>query len=124
MSSLDNSASLLIWTVAEIAVTIMAASLPVLRVLFRDARLSTRRYYATDGTADAKGSRFGQSQHQRVKVTTGLDKMRDGDGSKDIILSDMPGHIIQRTDVEVEYHTADRPDTADLESYPASGKRR
>lgn len=71
---------LVIWATAEPATTVMAASIPVLRVLFRDLVSSTDRYYgstipgrsvltgtrhATTSAADPKGG--GLRSHARLR---------------------------------------------------------
>lgn len=57
----DESYNLVIWGSAEVAITIVAASIPVLRVLFRELREATtrRRYGNGVGSAAAPGSNRG-----------------------------------------------------------------
>ena len=55
-----DGAPLVIWGVAETAVTIMAASIPVLRVLVRDVA-TTARYYRSKGNQDGYASTRGQT---------------------------------------------------------------
>ncbi|KAK7973206.1 hypothetical protein PG988_007340 [Apiospora saccharicola] len=67
---------LTIWTLAEPAVTIMAASLPVLRMLYREFRSSQRSYYNNDAskygrTNDRTGNQTGR---RNTVVGTGTNK--------------------------------------------------
>ncbi|KAK6839121.1 hypothetical protein PG989_016574 [Apiospora arundinis] len=57
---------LTIWTIAEPAVTIMAASLPVLRMLYREFRSSQRSYYRNGVSTN----RYGKSENQTGKRNT------------------------------------------------------
>jgi len=59
---LDDAAILNIWDSAEVSVTIIAASIPTLRVLFRDAAASASdRYYG--GQSDAQTPSNGVSKN-------------------------------------------------------------
>jgi len=44
----DDGVTLFIWGNAESCVTIIAASIPILRVLVREVKDATRRYYGTN----------------------------------------------------------------------------
>lgn len=57
---------LIIWGAAESAVTIMAASIPILRTLFQDLKASSRRYYGSQIVNDSGSSRFGHSRNGEV----------------------------------------------------------
>jgi hypothetical protein len=67
----DVVTGLTIWGAAESAVTIMAASIPVLRTLFHDLRVSGRRgYYGSQIVEDSSvSSRFGRDETS-VRVVT------------------------------------------------------
>ncbi|KAK8068318.1 hypothetical protein PG996_007430 [Apiospora saccharicola] len=74
--SMVSRVDLTIWTLAEPAVTIMAASLPVLRMLYREFRSSQRSYYNNDAskygrTNDRTGNQTGR---RNTVVGTGTNK--------------------------------------------------
>lgn len=62
----------MIWGAVEVAITIVAASIPVLRVLVREVRMATRRRYGygveSAGAAAAGGS--GDMSHKKKKSLT------------------------------------------------------
>jgi hypothetical protein len=57
-----DSAQLMIWDTVEAAITIIAASIPVLRVLFRNIRSSMRK-----GSSNNPGYSFSKSQKSTPK---------------------------------------------------------
>jgi hypothetical protein len=71
-SSLDYVSGLIIWGAAESAVTIMAASIPVLRTLFHDLRVSSRKYYGSHRIEDSVSSRFGRSQNGKGDISVAM----------------------------------------------------
>jgi hypothetical protein len=104
----------------------MAASTPALRVLSHNPKvLSNRRDYATMASCGITGgSRFEHSQNQKVTISAGgLHELHDGNGSKDIILQDVSGKIVQQTDINVEYDAVSsrRRVSTDKESISESG---
>jgi hypothetical protein len=103
-------------------VTIIAASIPILRVLIRDVKTSYRNYYVSEhndnGTASKRSRARGQNS---VIVTAGrsrstnLSSNKLDDGSEKSILEGRasPGKIIRRHEVVVEYQ--DRKDGESVE---------
>ncbi|KAF6814460.1 hypothetical protein CSOJ01_04011 [Colletotrichum sojae] len=65
-----DGSDLVIWGTAESGVTIVAASIPVLRVLVRDVASSARKYYGGSSGTRTNGSRFGVARSNTVTVTT------------------------------------------------------
>jgi len=65
MTFADANSGLIIWGAAESAVTIMAASIPVLRVLLRDVSALTRNKYNREGST-GKSSRSEESRALRT----------------------------------------------------------
>ncbi|KAK8024520.1 hypothetical protein PG993_012586 [Apiospora rasikravindrae] len=63
---------LTIWTITEPAVTIMAASLPVLRMLYRELRSSQRSYYKNNPSG--YGRTDNRTGNHRTTVTGGTQK--------------------------------------------------
>lgn len=101
--------------------TIIAASIPILRVLIRDAKTSYRRYYVSehnDNTAASKRSKM-RSQNNTVVVTAGRRTnhctTKGDDGSEKSILEGRasPGKIIRKNEIVVEYQ--DRKDGESVE---------
>ncbi|OIW32896.1 hypothetical protein CONLIGDRAFT_695133 [Coniochaeta ligniaria NRRL 30616] len=70
--SLALCRALIIWGAAESAVTIMAASIPILRTLFHDLRASSRKYYASHIVDDSGSSRFARSRNGEVTMSAAL----------------------------------------------------
>lgn len=68
---------LMIWDTVEIAVTIIAASLPVLRVLIRDVRSTKGATYGPGPSALASGSRFRVSKFASKLDKTQQDSIND-----------------------------------------------
>ncbi|KAK5653008.1 hypothetical protein OQA88_9294 [Cercophora sp. LCS_1] len=82
---------------AEISVTIMAASVPALRVLFRDFSTATKRYYG------------GQGQNQRNSVVPNRDFSRYS-SDREILGTDQNGKISRVDEIEVEYRNVSELD--------------
>ncbi|KAK7987037.1 hypothetical protein PG988_002025 [Apiospora saccharicola] len=76
-----HDGQLTVWTIAEITTTIIAASIPVLRILYRDIRPSNRRrsYVMStfDGTFPGASLRHGLSRTATI-ITSANRKSRDG----------------------------------------------
>jgi hypothetical protein len=74
----------MIWDVTESAITIIAASIPVLRVLVRDVRSSARQYRMTDdhNTTGRNGTKPG-TQATRIKSLATATGAHGGDGDDD-----------------------------------------
>lgn len=67
--AIADGVDLFIWGNAESAITIMAASIPILRVLVRDAAISRRYYKSEDSKAiEPKMSSSGEGKHSRSKT--------------------------------------------------------
>jgi len=129
---------LFIWGIAESAVTIVAASIPILRVLVREARTTARRYYVSkDGASSGSGlrSKAGRTQNNTVVISSGnlasadrqanISKIQD-DSSDKSILSDGPyrasgtgnGRIVRTKEVNVAYQSRKDTDSDDFEMQP------
>ncbi len=62
--------------------TIIAASIPILRVLIREVKTSARRYYATrDNTAPQRSG--GRSQNNTVIISSGMPPSQKLDDQSD-----------------------------------------
>ena len=105
-----------LWGNAETAVTIIAASIPMLRVMIRDATNSRRAY----GTADSyKENGLGSSKRNMRVVTISSSPMRsdvemakqinDDDSDKGILEDSQEamkmGRIVKTNDFEIKYDT-------------------
>jgi hypothetical protein len=113
-----KSTDLTIWVITEIAVTIIAASIPVLRVLIRDVHSTARRYYVSRGsgkdsrlTTD-KSATGGSLYGGRSRATATVASMNgptaprspDNWSDKSILESAAPtGRIKQTHEIKVEY---------------------
>ncbi|KAK3314506.1 hypothetical protein B0H66DRAFT_314669 [Apodospora peruviana] len=100
-----DAAVLNIWDSAEVSVTIIAASIPTLRVLFRDLVNSSgkrNKYYTTSDTAGSKSQ--GQTHSVIVKSRQHQLKnnMHDG-GSDESILNMAQGRIFRTDEIEVKH---------------------
>jgi len=123
-------ADLAVWSTAEAAVSIMAASLPVLRVLIRDVKNSSANKYGrhTDETGDMYGStRKSHVRGYQNTTTVTVERLPseergyfgadDGASDKSIIRdaaapTTAAGGIIRRDEVKVAYSTY-RPEDSD-----------
>ncbi|KAB5578193.1 hypothetical protein GE09DRAFT_953002 [Coniochaeta sp. 2T2.1] len=112
---------LFIWGNAESCVTIIAASIPILRVLIRDVKTSYRNYYVSEQNDNQTGTRRSRTRGQSsVVVTAGRRNNSDSknkldDGSEKSILDGRasPGKIVRRNEIVVEYQ--DRKDGESVE---------
>ncbi len=115
-----DAAHLSMFDTAEISVTIMAASLPAMRVLFRDLQSSARQYYDDrSGTARTGPRVYGN--HSAAVKSQNLD-LKD-DGSDKGILASGSSKILRvdEVEVEVEYRGASASDGG--EAYEMHSKR-
>ncbi|KAK3381200.1 hypothetical protein B0H63DRAFT_396245 [Podospora didyma] len=119
-----DGAELVIWGDAEVATTIMATSIPVLRVLFIDAKTSAERHYGGSRSKRMGGSSSGLQSRYNTIISANKD--RDGshrlqvkgsdktiragaadDGSDKSILDggnkSHAGKIVQVNEVRVEF---------------------
>ncbi|KAJ0143629.1 hypothetical protein CTA2_1251 [Colletotrichum tanaceti] len=117
-----DGSDLVIWGTCESGVTIMAASIPVLRVLVRDVASTARKYYGSSG-AHTDGSRFGHggsgiTRSNTVTVTTTSsqkgsvrrkwDKLADDRSDKSMFEVEPElefGKIVRTNEVVVRYDT-------------------
>lgn len=111
----DDNIDLMLWGNAESSITIIAASIPILRVLIRDVRTTMRSNRSGNGTSGAKSSQKDSRSGLRSTVTiTGArrgprvpDKdgnfVRMDDESDKSILSPVSG-ITKTDEYAVEYH--------------------
>ncbi|KAK4149363.1 hypothetical protein C8A00DRAFT_47010 [Chaetomidium leptoderma] len=97
------SAPLIVWSAAESAVTIMAASIPVLRTLFRDLQTISKRHYGSS----RRFTQTGSTNTDVVEITCapGCVEMTPTSGGNSSRLRDSCGQILQKTEfaVTVEY---------------------
>ncbi|KAH6974187.1 hypothetical protein BKA56DRAFT_490455 [Ilyonectria sp. MPI-CAGE-AT-0026] len=117
-SDFYKSVQLTIWDTAESSVTIMAASIPVLRVLIREAKSSARKYYHAE---DEHNTYHTQIVSRRTH-TSGLQTTRSArdptadDGSDKGILNPQKG-IFCINEVAVEYHPKEATETYEMKAY-------
>ncbi|KAK3934691.1 hypothetical protein QBC46DRAFT_299422 [Diplogelasinospora grovesii] len=123
---------LVIWGSAETAITIMAASIPVLRVLVREVKTATRRRYGESTNSDTYHKKsYGAGTVQRANTVTmvtsdykhGIQSsnagsfpsfVREDDSSDKSIIGahKASGKILQTQEITVRYH--ERTDVRDM----------
>lgn len=121
-AQIDEGIDLFIWGNAESCVTIVAASIPILRVLIRDVKTSYRKYYVSehnDNTSSARKSRVRGPNHS-VVVTAGRrsnnasgSKLDDGSEKSILDGKTSSGKIVRRNEVVIEFQ--DRKDGESVE---------
>lgn len=123
----DDGVALFIWGNAESCVTIIAASIPVLRVLVRDAKTSARKYYVSQGATDTYAQDYTRRSrllsHNNTVVVTARGSQRTSPGQKQDDWSDKsildgnttPGRILQTNMVAVEFQDRKDGDSAEYE---------
>ncbi|KAK2045738.1 hypothetical protein LZ31DRAFT_583897 [Colletotrichum somersetense] len=113
-----EASQLAIWGQSETGVTIIAASIPVLRVLIRDVASNARKYYGSSGsrTGIGRGGNLGRTNTVTVTTTSPQkgsfrrkwDKLAD-DRSDKSVLRDEPnidfGKIVRTNEIVVQYDT-------------------
>ncbi|KAK2057151.1 hypothetical protein LY76DRAFT_657898 [Colletotrichum caudatum] len=113
-----EGSQLAIWGQCETGVTIMAASIPVLRVLVRDAATTARKYYGSSGsrTGVGRGGNLGRTNTITATTTSPQkgsfrrkwDKLADERSDKSV-LRDEPnidfGKIVRTNEIVVQYDT-------------------
>ncbi|KAK3386666.1 hypothetical protein B0H63DRAFT_139492 [Podospora didyma] len=118
-----DAALLTIWDSAEIAVTIMAASIPSMRVLFRDIKSSSKRYYNGEGEQQtgSGGTHSGKPkfEHHNVVVKS---EPKDDDDSDRGILGVGSGKIYRTDDTDVESRSV--TDAEGFEMHETTGGRK
>jgi hypothetical protein len=108
LTEIADGIDLFIWGNAETTVTIIAASIPILRVLIRDVKTSRR----SDTNTKYSKSEFPSEASQRNKVTVsggsagGLGRGSQDDGSEKGMIGEQLelAGILRTNDVSVEYH--------------------
>lgn len=115
----DDGIDLFIWGNAESCVTIIAASIPILRVFVRDATNTARRYYGATGGADTRATRHGYnlgSKNNTVVITSRPRTAREKEddwSDKSIINEQRPpsgtGRMVE-SEVGVEYGGRKNPE--------------
>lgn len=130
----DDAADLVQWDITETAVTMIAACIPLLRILIREARDSTRRYYHTGarsrttkaGDAQTWIDSDGPAGNKTSRTTIDARSFQKGDDQSDksILDSDTtlakPGRIKRTEEYSVEYHDRRNGEagTYELGNYP------
>jgi len=142
LTMLADGVDLFIWGNAESTITIIAASIPILRVLIRDATHSRRYYKSKESvskhshvTATSSrltgGSVIKHSSNLVVTISGGppasqSDMRRKilNDGSKESMVlngaipGQVPGRIVRTNDFSLEYHhSSDRRDGLDSDEF-------
>lgn len=118
---IDDGVDLFIWGNAESCVTIIAASVPILRVLIRDVKTSYRNYYVSEQNDNDTASKRSRIRGQNsVVVTAGhrshnpsANKLDDGSDKSILDGRASPGKIVRRNEIVVEYQ--DRKDGESVE---------
>jgi hypothetical protein len=111
---------LFIWGNAESCVTIIAASIPILRVFARDIKTTTRRYYATGAETYGPGTK--RTRNNTVVVTATRSRAgreKQDDWSDKSILDNQnnsAGKIMHTSEVVVDYRTR-KSDEKDYEMH-------
>jgi hypothetical protein len=103
----DDAAALTTFDTAEVSVTIMAASIPAMRVLFRDLRSSARRYYGSydpSGIATTNPERRYRGHSHSTQIKSQARDLKDDSSDKEILSPSAGSSKILRVDeVEIEY---------------------
>ena len=115
----DVAADIAIWGAVEIATTIMAACIPVLRVLLQYVKSSAKQYHTTHDPSDSshlKGTRGNTTTVTGPEArSTGAHPGEDDDtGSDKSILERSVGvgnQIVQTTEYAVQFHGQGRGKT-------------
>ena len=116
-----------VWTNAEITVCIIAASIPVLRVLLKDVKSTLVRYGyggSSSGNSRSRGETFQKSNNRAtvlaVKSKNSSGSRMDDDSEKDILEFNGMGQghsgILQKNEFAIEFdnlaHADERPGRA------------
>lgn len=121
----DRGADLVIWGTAETAVTIIAASIPVLRMLIQDVKRTARMRSESDHARSGHlGSRLGKSF---VTVTASApysdkDSTSSGTGNDDwsgrnVLERSSNGGIVQKSEIRVERSESSEEELCDKVPY-------
>jgi len=103
---------LFVWGNAESCVTIIAACIPILRVLIRDVKTSAGRYYLSNGRTGAGHSTHHQSKNRDNSNTITITGGRKDNGyykaeDERELTRESNGKIMQTKEVAIEYQSAD-----------------
>jgi hypothetical protein len=110
--TVDKGVELSIWGSAEVSTTIIAASIPILRVFLREIRTNVERYHGRTGdhmTADnptaTRKSRLRTGNNTIVAATT--NNMERGANVDDSSDRSILGHgkIMQKREINIETHS-------------------
>ncbi|KAH7007334.1 hypothetical protein EDB80DRAFT_751959 [Ilyonectria destructans] len=116
-SDFYKSVQLTIWDTTESFVTIMAASIPVLRVLIREAKSSARKHYhAEDGHNTYHTQIVSRTHTSELQATRSAQDPTADDGSDKRILKPHKG-IFCTNEVAVEYHPKEATKTYEMRAY-------
>lgn len=96
----DDTAQLLVWDSAEVSVTIVAASIPALRLLIREVNNSARQYYASSG---ARNTNQSGSQPGTLRRVTFIKPAGSTDAQSDKSILNSPDAIYYHTEITVEH---------------------
>ncbi|KAK0711898.1 hypothetical protein B0H67DRAFT_555801 [Lasiosphaeris hirsuta] len=114
------SAPLVLWGAAESGVTIMAASIPVLRTLFRDLNNLSRRYYIAESKNATQNSRVAPRSVNNTTVVTisggaqsSLELEKTNSTSDKAPLRESCGQIFQSTEIVVAVEPRREDDDGD-----------
>ncbi|KAH9907833.1 hypothetical protein F4778DRAFT_797913 [Xylariomycetidae sp. FL2044] len=115
-----DGSQLVIWASAEVATTIMAASIPVLRVLAREFKSSAGRYYnhssSAEGTRKTRAGKLTTATNTAIVTSTGRPQTSDypnDDGSdRSILYGTGIGKITKTAEISVSFN--DRSDADSL----------
>lgn len=124
-----ESYNLVAWGAAEVATTIMASSIPVLRVLFREVKATTRRKYglssgsknrsygtgslARSNTVTVEGGSHKKSPSVHV-LTTFRSSKSDNRSDTSVLIAEPPeGTIVQTQEINIQYHRRDERSDGD-----------
>ncbi|KAH7120719.1 hypothetical protein EDB81DRAFT_666750 [Dactylonectria macrodidyma] len=104
--TLYDTISLIYWAPVETATTMVASSIPVLRVLVRQVRSSAKQYYLADERTD-----FGRDSQNRKIAIIARNQSRGDDQSDKSILNQAAGGVLVTHELSVNY-----PDSKDQDS--------
>ncbi|KAL1893490.1 hypothetical protein Sste5346_006318 [Sporothrix stenoceras] len=108
---LYNTAQLLVWDSAEVSVTIVAASIPALRILIREVNNSARQYYASSGARNTRQSASNPGTSRRATFVK-LDGSTDAQSDKSILHS--PDAIWYQTEITVQHTSTSNENCIEL----------
>src|SRR3569833_2847478 len=119
----DDGVDLFLWGNAESNVTIIAASIPILRVLIREVKTSARRYYVSNGNTATGLRSNGRTLNNTIVISGGAvqtqNSQKQDDQSDKSILggadASRNGRIVRTNEINVEYRTRRDGDSDEYE---------